>query len=179
MIQITREGDPVQRMIFIVRGHLQSKQLLRDGLQSCCMLGPGNFSGDELLSWCLRRPFVHRLPPSSSTLITLETTEAFGLEAADVKYVTQHFRYVFLNERVRRSARYYSPAWRTWAAVAIQLAWRSHRVMVVAGSGSGSGCRGYARPRRPASRCASPGEERLRHYAAMLTSPKPQAEGFY
>ncbi|KAI0529635.1 hypothetical protein KFK09_002189 [Dendrobium nobile] len=178
---ITREGDPVQRMIFIVRGHLQSKQLLRDGLQSCCMLGPGNFSGDELLSWCLRRPFVHRLPPSSSTLITLETIEAFGLEAADVKYVTQHFRYVFLNERVRRSARYYSPAWRTWAAVAIQLAWRSHRVMVVAGSGSGSGsgCRGYARPRRPASRCASPGEERLRHYAAMLTSPKPHVEGFY
>ncbi|XP_020589373.1 cyclic nucleotide-gated ion channel 4-like [Phalaenopsis equestris] len=175
---ITREGDPVQKMIFIVRGHLESKQLLRDGLQSCCMLGPGNFTGDELLSWCLRRPFVHRLPPSSSTLITLETTEAFGLEAADVKYVTQHFRYVFLNERVRRSARYYSPAWRTWAAVAIQLAWRNYKVTAAAGSG-GSSSMAFGRPRRPASRCPSPGEERLRHYAAMLTSPKPNGEGLY
>jgi hypothetical protein len=59
------------------------------------MLGPGNFSGDELLSWCLRRPFIPRLPTSSSTLVTLETTEVFGLEAEDVKYVTQHFRYIY------------------------------------------------------------------------------------
>ncbi|RWV88441.1 hypothetical protein GW17_00049467, partial [Ensete ventricosum] len=100
--QIAREGDPVRRMLFIVRGHLQSSQALRDGIRSCCMLGPGNFSGDELLSWCLRRPFVERLPPSSSTLVTLEATEAFGLEAADVKYVTQHFRYTFTNEKVKR-----------------------------------------------------------------------------
>jgi hypothetical protein len=45
------------------------------------MLGPGNFSGDELLSWCLRRPFIERLLLSSSTLVTLKTTEAFaGME---------------------------------------------------------------------------------------------------
>jgi CRP-like cAMP-binding protein len=96
-MQLTREGDPVQRMLFVVRGHLQSSQVLRDGVKSCCMLGPGNFSGDELLSWCLRRPFVPRLPTSSSTLVTLETTEVFGLEAEDVKYVTQHFRYIYIH----------------------------------------------------------------------------------
>ncbi|KAF5949100.1 hypothetical protein HYC85_015057 [Camellia sinensis] len=107
---ITREGDPVQRMLFVVRGHLQSSQVLRDGVKSCCMLGPGNFSGDELLSWCLRRPFVERLPPSSSTLLTLETTEAFGLEAEDVKYVTQHFRYTF-RERESEEEREILFAW--------------------------------------------------------------------
>ncbi|KAG1347195.1 cAMP-dependent protein kinase regulatory subunit [Cocos nucifera] len=167
---ITREGDPVQRMLFIVRGHLQSSQVLRDGIMSCCMLGPGNFSGDELLSWCLRRPFIERLPPSSSTLVTLETTEAFSLEASDVKYVTQNFRYTFVNEKVKRSARYYSPGWRTWAAVAIQLAWRrcKHRLTLASLS--------FIRPRRPASRCSSLGEERLRHYAALLTSPKPNQD---
>jgi cyclic nucleotide gated channel, plant len=94
-IQLTREGDPVRRMLFVVRGHLQSSQFLRDGVKSCCMLGPGNFSGDELLSWCLRRPFIERLPTSSSTLVTLTTVEVFGLEAEDVKYVTQNFRYTF------------------------------------------------------------------------------------
>ncbi|KAK6157436.1 hypothetical protein DH2020_011684 [Rehmannia glutinosa] len=169
---ITREGDPVQRMLFIVRGHLQSSQVLRDGVKSCCMLGPGNFSGDELLSWCLRRPFVERLPPSSSTLITLETTEAFGLEAEDVKYVTQHFRYTFVNEKVKRSARYYSPGWRTWAAVAIQLAWRRYRHRLTLTSLS------FIRPRRPLSRCSSLGEDRLRLYTALLTSPKPNQDDF-
>ncbi|KAL6199233.1 hypothetical protein ACLB2K_029019 [Fragaria x ananassa] len=164
---ITREGDPVQRMLFVVRGHLQSSQVLRDGVKSCCMLGPGNFSGDELLSWCLRRPFIERLPPSSSTLITLETTEAFSLEAEDVKYVTQHFRYTFVNEKVKRSARYYSPGWRTWAAVAIQLAWRRYKHRLTLTSLS------FIRPRRPLSRCSSLGEDRLRLYTALLTSPKP------
>ncbi|OMO80444.1 hypothetical protein CCACVL1_12964 [Corchorus capsularis] len=169
---ITREGDPVQRMLFVVRGHLQSSQLLRDGVKSCCMLGPGNFSGDELLSWCLRRPFIERLPPSSSTLITLETTEAFGLEAEDVKYVTQHFRYTFVNERVKRSARYYSPGWRTWAAVAIQLAWRRYKHRLTLTSLS------FIRPRRPLSRSNSLGEDRIRLYTAMLTSPKPNQDDF-
>ncbi|XP_073028658.1 cyclic nucleotide-gated ion channel 4-like [Primulina eburnea] len=169
---ITREGDPVQRMIFIVRGHLQSSQVLRDGVKSCCMLGPGNFSGDELLSWCLRRPFIERLPPSSSTLVTLETTEAFGLEADDVKYVTQHFRYTFVNEKVKRSARYYSPGWRTWAAVAIQLAWRRYKHRLTLTSLS------FIRPRRPLSRSSSLGEDRLRLYTALLTSPKPNQDDF-
>ncbi|CAA6658412.1 unnamed protein product [Spirodela intermedia] len=146
-MQITKEGDPVKRMLFV----------LRDGVKSSCMLGPGNFTGDELLSWCLRRPFVERLPPSSSTLVTLETTEAFGLEAGDVKYVTQHFRYTFVNDKVRRSARYYSPGWRTWAAVAIQLTWRRHRHRLT---------------------LSSMGEDKLRLYTAMLTSPKPNLDDF-
>ncbi|KAI3981408.1 hypothetical protein MKX01_021531 [Papaver californicum] len=170
--QITREGDPVQRMLFIIRGHLQSSQILRDGVRSCCMLGPGNFSGDELLSWCLRRPFIERLPPSSSTLVTLETTEAFGLDAEDLKYVTQHFRYTFVNEKVNRSARYYSPGWRTWAAVAVQLAWRRYRHRLTLTSLS------FIRPRRPLSRCSSLGEDRLRLYTALLTSPKPNQDDF-
>ncbi|CAL9759202.1 unnamed protein product [Musa acuminata subsp. burmannicoides] len=169
---IAREGDPVRRMLFVVRGHLQSSQALRDGIRSCCMLGPGNFSGDELLSWCLRRPFVERLPPSSSTLVTLEPTEAFGLEAGDVKYVTQHFRYTFTNEKVKRSARYYSPGWRTWAAVAVQLAWRRYKHRKTLTSLS------FIRPRRPLSRCSSMGEEKLRLYTALLTSPKPDQDNF-
>ncbi|CAN6850434.1 unnamed protein product [Brassica oleracea] len=169
---IQKEGDAVQRMLFVVRGHLQSSQLLRDGVKSCCMLGPGNFSGDELLSWCLRRPFVERLPPSSSTLVTLETTEAFGLDAQDVKYVTQHFRYTFVNEKVKRSARYYSPGWRTWAAVAVQLAWRRYKHRFTLTSLS------FIRSRRPLSRCASLGEDKLRLYTAILTSPKPNPDDF-
>lgn len=167
---IVREGDPVQRMLFIVRGHLQCSQVMRNGATSWCTLGPGNFSGDELLSWCMRRPFMDRLPASSSTLMTAESTEAFGLEAGDVKYVTQHFRYTFTSDKVRRSARYYSHGWRTWAAVAVQLAWRRYKHRKTLASLS------FIRPRRPLSRCSSLGEEKLRLYTAILTSPKPNQD---
>ncbi|KAL8147437.1 hypothetical protein AgCh_004953 [Apium graveolens] len=123
---VIKEGDPVHRMLFIVR---------------------------EIL------------PPSSSTLISLEPTEAFGLEAEDVKYVTQHFR---LNEKVKMSARYYSPGWRTWAAVTIQLAWLRHRLKLSSLP--------FIVPRRTLLRSALLGEERLRRYTAMLTSPKPHQD---
>lgn len=134
------------------------------------MLGPGNFSGDELLTWCVRKPFTEILPPSSSTLITLEATEAFVLEAEDVKYVTQHFR---LNEKVKMCARYYSPGWRTWAAVAIQLAWVRYRHRHTLASLP------FIMPRMPLSRSASLEEEKLRLYTALLTSPKPHQDDMF
>lgn len=172
--KILREGDPVQRMLFIVRGHLQSSQKLTRGLVSECMLGPGNFCGDELMSWCLRKPFLERLPPSYATFTSLEATEAFGLDAQDLKYVTEHFRYKFANEKLKCTARYHSSSWRTWAAVTIQLAWRRHK----ARTGLDSGANSLSQPflpvviTSPVSRSLSD-HERLKLYAAMFMSPKP------
>jgi len=81
-------------------------------------------------------------------------------------------RYTFVKEKVKRSARYYSPGWRTWGAVAIQLAWRRYRHRLTLNSLS------FIRPRRPLSRCSSLGEDRLRLYTALLTSPKPNQDDF-
>lgn len=125
--KIIREGDPVQRIVFIVRGRVKSYQNLSKGVVATSMLEPGGFLGDELLSWCLRRPFVDRLPASSATFTCVESTEAFGLNANHLRYITDHFRYKFNNERLKRTARYYSSNWRTWAAVNVQLAWRRYR----------------------------------------------------
>lgn len=149
----------MQRMVFIVKGHLQSSQPLSKGVIATCMLGPGNFLGDELLSWCLRRPFVDRLPASSSTFECVEPTEAFGLDAPDLRYITEHFRYKFANERLKRTARYYSANWRTWAAVNIQLAWRNYR----------------KRTRGVVTEPLESGdsERRLRQYAAVFMSIRP------
>lgn len=122
--QIIREGDPVQRMIFIMRGKVKSSQNLSRGIVATSILEQGGFLGDELLSWCLKRPFIERLPASSATFLCIEPLEAFSLEAIDLKYITDHFRYKFANERLKRTARYYSSNWRTWAAVNVQLAWR-------------------------------------------------------
>lgn len=174
--KILREGDPVQRMLFIVKGHLKSTQNLSKGMVSTCMLGPGNFCGDELLSWCLRRPFLERLPPSSATFTSLEPTEAFGLDAHDLKYMTDHFRYKFANEKHRRTARYYSSSWRTWAAVTIQLVWRKYKVRsslsLSDSSSAASPLLGIQGISNPLTRSLSD-QDRLRHYAAMFMSPKP------
>ncbi|KAI4346639.1 hypothetical protein L6164_007519 [Bauhinia variegata] len=125
--KIIREGDPVPRMVFIVRGRIKRHQSLSKGMVATSMIEAGGFLGDELLSWCLRRPFIDRLPASSATFVCVESTEAFGLDADNLRYITDHFRYKFNNERLKRTARYYSSNWRTWAAVNIQLAWRRYR----------------------------------------------------
>ncbi|XP_020582179.1 cyclic nucleotide-gated ion channel 2-like [Phalaenopsis equestris] len=157
--KVIREGDPVQRMIFIVHGRLQSIQCLSKGMVATSMLGPGNFVGDELLSWCIRRPFIDRLPPSSATFECAEPTEAFSLEAHHLKYITEHFRYRFANERLNRTARYYSSNWRTWAAVNIQLAWRRYKKRSMSGADITIKTEDHDR--------------RLRLYAAMFMSIRP------
>ncbi|KAK3146018.1 hypothetical protein QOZ80_3BG0260470 [Eleusine coracana subsp. coracana] len=158
--KVIREGDPVQRMVFILQGKLRSTQPLTKGVVATCMLGSGNFLGDELLSWCLRRPFVDRLPASSATFECVEAAQAFCLDAPDLRFITEHFRYKFANDKLKRTARYYSSNWRTWAAVNIQLAWRRYRARtrtadVVGGPGDDDG------------------DRRLRHYAAMFMSLRP------
>lgn len=157
--QIIREGDPVPRMVFIVRGRIKRNQSLSKGIVATSVLEPGGFLGDELLSWCLRRPFIDRLPASSATFVCLESTEAFGLDAQNLRYITDHFRYKFANERLKRTARYYSSNWRTWAAVNIQLAYRRYR----------------QRTRGPVTPVRDNGgtERRLMQYAAMFMSIRP------
>lgn len=160
--KIIREGDPVQRMVFILRGRVKSSQNLSKGVVATSILDPGGYLGDELLSWCLRRPFINRLPASSATFTCVEPTEAFGLDANHLRYVTDHFRYKFANERLKRTARYYSSNWRTWAAVNIQLGWRRY----------------VARVRRAVNQVTvtevDGGSNRmLRQYAAIFMSIRP------
>ncbi|XP_050227812.1 cyclic nucleotide-gated ion channel 2 [Mercurialis annua] len=158
--KIIREGDPVQRMIFIVRGRIKRNQSLSKGMVATSVLEPGGFLGDELLSWCLRRPFIDRLPASSATFVCLESIEAFGLDKHHLRYITDHFRYKFANERLKRTARYYSSNWRTWAAVNIQFAWRRYRIRT----------RG---PVIPATTEIIGTDRRLLQYAAMFMSIRP------
>ncbi|KAF6173527.1 hypothetical protein GIB67_042657 [Kingdonia uniflora] len=157
--KIIREGDPVQRMIFLVQGRLQSSQKLSKGMVATCTLGPGNFLGDELLSWCLRRPFIDRLPASSATFVCVEATEAFGLDGNHIRYITDHFRYKFANEKLKRTARYYSSSWRTWAAVNIQFAWHRYKARTIG----------------PIIQVTTTGDSDrlLRQYAAMFLSLRP------
>ncbi|XP_076959814.1 cyclic nucleotide-gated ion channel 2-like [Bidens hawaiensis] len=155
--KIIREGDPVQRMMFVVHGRVKRTQWLSRGIVATSTLEPGSFFGDELLSWCLRIPFMDRYPAATATFTCVRGTECFALDAKHLRYITNHFRYSFVSERMKRRARYYSSNWRTWAAVNIQLAWRRY----------------ILRTRNEAAVLRDRNQDRLKHYAAMFMSFRP------
>jgi hypothetical protein len=120
-------------------------------------------------SCCTRPRELHRrraavvvpAPPAPrvASSATLETTEAFGLDAAYV--MTRHFRYTFAD---------------VWSA--------AQRAVLLARVVHVGRARRYKHRKTPASlslskplsSCASHGEDKLRRYAAILASPKPNQD---
>ncbi|KAF2284635.1 hypothetical protein GH714_028692 [Hevea brasiliensis] len=125
---LVREGDPVKQMLFIIRGHLDSYTTDggRTGFFNSCRIGPGDFCGEELLTWALDpRPSV-TLPSSTRTVKANTEVEAFALIADDLKFVASQFRRLH-SKQLKHKFRSYSHQWRTWAACFIQAAWRRHK----------------------------------------------------
>ncbi|XVF55474.1 hypothetical protein PTKIN_Ptkin06aG0039000 [Pterospermum kingtungense] len=144
---LVREGDPVNEMLFIVRGYLDSCTTNggRTGFFNTIRIGPGDFCGEELLTWALDpRPSVV-LPSSTRTVKAITEVEAFALVSEDLKYVASQFRRLH-SKQLRHTFRFHSHQWRTWAACFIQAAWFRYKrrkevaelkkweTMVVAGS---------------------------------------------
>ncbi|GMI96988.1 cyclic nucleotide-gated channel 15 [Hibiscus trionum] len=122
---LVREGDPVNEMLFIIRGHLDSYTTNggRTGFFNSCKIGPGDFCGEELLTWALDpRPSVV-LPSSTRTVKAISEVEAFALRAEDLKFVAAQFRRLH-SKQLRHKFRFYSHQWRAWAACFVQAAWR-------------------------------------------------------
>lgn len=124
---IVREGDPVDEMIFIIRGHLESVTTDggRSGFYNRGLLKEGDFCGEELLTWALDPKSIINLPLSTRTVKALTEVEAFALRAEELKYVASQFRRLH-SKQVQHTFRFYSQQWRTWAACFIQAAWKGH-----------------------------------------------------
>ncbi|KAK3408745.1 hypothetical protein EUGRSUZ_J00919, partial [Eucalyptus grandis] len=122
---LVREGDPVNEMLFIIRGHLDSYTTNggRTGFFNSCRIGPGDFCGEELLTWALDPSPSIILPSSTRSVKTLSEVEAFALRADDLKFVASQFRRLH-SKQLRHKFRFYSHHWRTWAACFVQAAWR-------------------------------------------------------
>ncbi|PON61094.1 Voltage dependent potassium channel [Parasponia andersonii] len=122
---IVREGDPVNEMLFIIRGHLESSTTDggRSGFFNSIALRSGDFCGEELLTWALMPTSRLNFPSSTRTVRSLTEVEAFALRAEDLKFVASQFRRLH-SKRLQQAFRYYSHQWRTWGACYIQVAWR-------------------------------------------------------
>ncbi|KAL8260893.1 hypothetical protein R6Q59_024942 [Mikania micrantha] len=125
---VLREGDPVDEMLFIIRGRLESVTTDggRSGFFNRGFLKEGDFCGEELLTWALDPKSAGNLPPSTRTVKALTEVEAFALIADEVKFITSQFRRIH-SRQVQHTFRFYSQQWRTWAASFIQAAWRKKR----------------------------------------------------
>lgn len=122
---LVREGDLVNEMLFIIRGHLDSYTTNggQTGFFNSCRIGPGEFCGEELLTWALDPQLGAVLPSSTRTVKAISEVEAFALQADDLKFVASQFRRLH-SKQLRHKFRFYSHQWRTWAACFIQAAWR-------------------------------------------------------
>lgn len=125
---IVREGDPVTEMLFIIRGRLESCTTNggRTGFFNSITLRPGDFCGEELLTWALLPKSAINLPSSTRTVKALVEVEAFALRAEDLKFVANQFRRLH-SKKLQHTFRFYSHHWRTWAACFIQAAWRRYK----------------------------------------------------
>ncbi|KAF9623029.1 hypothetical protein IFM89_036010 [Coptis chinensis] len=122
---IVREEDPVNEMLFIIRGRLESVTTDggRSGFYNRSFLKQGDACGEELLTWALDPKSSSSLPSSTRTVKALTEVEAFALSSDELKFVASQFRRLH-NKQVQHTFRFYSQHWRTWAASFIQAAWR-------------------------------------------------------
>ncbi|KAL0316487.1 UNVERIFIED_CONTAM: putative cyclic nucleotide-gated ion channel 5 [Sesamum radiatum] len=126
-ILTSSEGDPVDEMIFLIRGRLESVTTDggRSGFFNRSLLKEGDFCGEELLTWALDPKSGSNLPSSTRTVKALTEVEAFALTADELKFVASQFRRLH-SRQVQHTFRFYSQQWRTWAACFIQAAWRRY-----------------------------------------------------
>lgn len=125
---IVREGDPVSEMLFIIRGQLESSTTNggRSGFFNSITLRPGDFCGEELLTWALIPNSSINLPSSTRSVRTVSEVEGFALRAEDLKYVAVQFKRLH-SKKLQHAFRYYSHQWRTWGSCYIQAAWRRYK----------------------------------------------------
>ncbi|CAN6361903.1 unnamed protein product [Urochloa humidicola] len=124
---IVREGDPVDEMLFIIRGRLESSTTDggRTGFYNRGLLKEGDFCGEELLTWALDPKAAANFPLSTRTVRAISEVEAFALRAEELKFVSGQFRRLH-SKQLQQTFRFYSQQWRTWASCFIQAAWRRH-----------------------------------------------------
>ncbi|XP_057439656.1 cyclic nucleotide-gated ion channel 1-like [Lotus japonicus] len=125
---IVREEDPVDEMLFIMRGKVSTMTTNggRTGFFNSLDLVAGDFCGEELLTWALDPNSSSNLPTSTRTVQTISEVEAFALMADDLKFVASQFRRLFNSKQLQHTFRFYSPQWKTWATCFIQAAWRRY-----------------------------------------------------
>ncbi|KAI3449265.1 hypothetical protein Pfo_005930 [Paulownia fortunei] len=121
---IVHEGDPVDEMLFIMRGNILTMTTNggRTGFFNSVYLMAGDFCGEELLTWALDPNSSSSLPISTRTVQAVKDVEAFCFMPDDLKCIASQFRRL----HSKQLQHIFRQQWRTWGACFIQAAWRRH-----------------------------------------------------
>jgi cyclic nucleotide gated channel, plant len=101
------EGDPVDEMLFIMRGKLKTATTNggRTGFFNSSELKAGDYCGEELLTWALDPITSSNLPISTSTVETITEVEAFALMHDDLRIVASQFRRLINRKQLQHTFR--------------------------------------------------------------------------
>jgi len=97
---ITFDGDPMYEMLFIINGELENVTTNRRHTSSfnIGILKPGDFYGEELLTWAVDPMLKNNPPTSTHTIRTLKEVDAFTLSVEDLKFVVGQFQHLHNNK---------------------------------------------------------------------------------
>lgn len=96
---ILQEGDPIDMMLFIMKGKLATITTYgwkNDSYRTD--LKAGEFCGEELVPWAMD-PQSTSLPISTRTVKTLTEVEAFALKAKELQSVASQFHFQRFNSQ--------------------------------------------------------------------------------
>ncbi|KAF5442253.1 hypothetical protein F2P56_034933 [Juglans regia] len=122
---IVREGEPLDAMIFVVKGIVWMYTSNHDDKTDC--LKKGDIFGRNLVEWVLETPELSDLPLSTMTLKCHTKVEAFCLMVGDLKDMISQYWWRF--SKFRHITQSDSKQLKHFAASSIQAAWRRNAIL--------------------------------------------------
>ncbi|KAG7973673.1 hypothetical protein I3843_06G009000 [Carya illinoinensis] len=121
---IVREGEPLDMMIFVVKGIVWTYTSIHGDKTGC--LKKGDLFGRHLVEWALESPGLSDIPLSTRTLKCHTKVEAFCLMAGDLKDMISQcwWRFSKFNNIIKSD----SEQLKHFAASSIQATWRCHAI---------------------------------------------------
>ncbi|BFG39742.1 hypothetical protein CerSpe_260150 [Prunus speciosa] len=120
---IVREGEPLDKMLFITQGTAWSYPTNASGSSAIKCLVKGDFYGEELLNWASKLTSFSEFPNSTRIVKAHTKVEAFTIRANNLNIVVSQFWWHF-SKRLGHIEESQLERWQHLAACSIQAKWR-------------------------------------------------------
>ncbi|XP_008242336.2 PREDICTED: cyclic nucleotide-gated ion channel 1-like [Prunus mume] len=120
---IVREGEPLDKMLFITQGTAWSYPTSATGSSAIKCLVKGDFYGEELLNWASKLNSFSEFPTSTRNVKAHTKVEAFAIKANSLNIVVSKFWWHF-SKRLDHIEDSQLERWQSLAASSIQANWR-------------------------------------------------------